>query len=193
MTQNANNVLAAKPKVTGGVWVAPVGTALPTTEVATLNVAFKTPGYITDDGLKRTEDRDTDDVKAWGGDTILVTQNGVEATLEVAFAEYLNAETQKLIYGDSNVTVTAATVSAGTKTVIVGKLGTPAPKKSWIVEVFSGTAVGRLVFPIVQVTETDEVSYKDDELAARGVKATLFPDATGAYFYEYWDDGVLAP
>lgn len=190
MAQTASNVLAAKPKVTGGVWVAPVGTALPTDETTALNAAFKTPGYITDDGLKRTEGRDTDDVKAWGGDTILVTQNGVEAVLEVAFAEYLNAETQKLIYGDANVTVTAATPTEGTKTVIAGKLGTPSPQKAWVVEVFSGVAVGRLVFPIVQVTETEDVSYKDDELAARGVKATLFPDSTGAYFYEYWDDGV---
>lgn len=193
MAQNANNVLAAKPKITGGVSVAPVGTALPTTEVATLNVAFKSPGYITDDGLKRTEDRDTDDVKAWGGDTILVTQNGVEAQLEVAFAEYLNQYTQALIYGDANVAVTPGGPSAGTKTVITGKLGTPSPKKSWVVDVFSGTAVGRLVFPIVQVTETEDVSYKDDDIAARGVKATLFPDASGNYFYEYWDDGVFIP
>lgn len=193
MAQTASNVVVAKPKVTGGVWVAPVGTALPTTETATLNVAFKTPGYITDDGLTRTEDRDTDEIHAWGGDTIFVTLNGVDAKLEVAFAEYLNAETQKLIYGDAQVVVTAGTPSAGTKTAITGKLGTLSPKKSWVVEVFSGTATGRLVFPIAQVSEVAEVSYKDDELAARGVTASLFPDSSGNYFYEYWDDGVLVP
>lgn len=190
MTNTASNVVVAKPKVTGGVWVAPVGTALPTTEVATLNVAFKTPGYITDDGLKRTEDRKTDELHAWGGDTIFVTLNGVDAKLEVAFAEYLNAETLKLIYGDSNITVTAAGPSAGTKTAIVGKLNVLCPKKAWVIDVFSGLATGRLVFPIVQISETDAVSYKDDDLAARAVKATLFPDASANYFYEYWDDGI---
>lgn len=192
MAQTASNVVVAKPKVTGGVWVAPVGTALPTTEVASLNVAFKTPGYITDDGLKRTEDRDIDEIHAWGGDTIFVTLSGVDAKLEVAFAEYLNAETQKLIYGSAQVAVVAATVSSGTKTTITGKLGSLSPKNSWVADVFSGTATGRLVFPIVQVTELEEVSYKDDELAARGVTATLFPDASGNYFYEYWDDGVFS-
>jgi hypothetical protein len=193
MAQNANNVIVAKPKVTGGVWVAAVGTALPTSETGSLNVAFKTPGYITEDGLKRSEDRDTDNLLAWGGDVIYISQNGVEAQLECAFAEYLNAETQKLIYGDAQVAVTAGTPSAGTKTVITGKLGLLAPKKSWVVEVFSGVATGRLVFPIVQVVETEDVEYKDDELAARGITATLFPDASGNYFYEYWDDGILVP
>lgn len=192
MTQNANNVLVAKPKVSGGVWVAPVGTALPTNETTALNVAFKTPGYISEDGFTRSEDRDTDSLLAWGGDVIHVTQTGVNAELETVFAEYLNPETQKLIYGDAQVAVTAATISAGNKLSVVGKLGLLAPKKSWVVEVFSGLATGRLVFPIAQITETDEVTYKDDELAARGVKATLFPDSAGAYFYEYWDDGQLA-
>ena len=188
----ASNAVVAKPKVTGGIWVAPIGTPLPTNELTALNAAFKSPGYATEDGVTRTESRDTTPIKAWGGDTIVIAQTGVEATLQVGFAEYLNALTQALIYGAGNVTETPATSSTGRKLVIVGKLSLPAPRNSWAVEMFSGTATGRLVLPDVQVTETDDVSYKDDELAARSVTATLFPDSTGAYFYEYWDDGVLS-
>lgn len=189
MVNTASNAVVGKPKVTGGLWVAPKGTALPTSETTALISAYETVGYATEDGVTRTESRDTEVIKAWGGDTIVVAQTGVEATLQAGLAEYLNPLTQKLIYGDANVTSTPATSSAGNKLVVVGKLAAPAPHKVWIVEMFSGDANGRLVFPDVQITETDDVVYSDSELAARGVTATLFPDSTGAYFYEYWDDG----
>lgn len=193
MTNNANKAIVAKPKVTGGLWVAPIGTALPTNESTALSAAFKAPGYVTEDGVTRSESRDTTPIKAWGGDTIVIAQTGVEATLKTTLAEYLTKLTQELIYGEANVTETAATATKGTKLAIVGKLGTAAPKNVWVVEMFSGLATGRLVLPIVQIAETDDVTYKDDELAAHGVTANLYPDAAGNYFYEYWDDGVVAP
>jgi hypothetical protein len=191
MATNANNAIAAKPKVAGGLWVAPLGTALPTTEVVALNAAFKAVGYVTEDGVTRTEERNAENLLAWGGDTILVAQTGVEAALETNLAEYLNPETAKLLYGTAQVATTAATGSAGAKMTVTGKLGTPAPQMSWVLEMFSGTATLRVVFPKVQVTEFEDVTFKDDELAARGVTATLFPDASGNYFYEYSDDGVF--
>jgi len=190
MTNDANKAIVAKPKVTGGLLVAPLGTPLPTNETSALNAAFKAVGYVTEDGVTRAESRDTSPIKAWGGDTIVIAQTGVEATLQTTLAEYLNKLTQELIYGAANVAETAATSSAGTKLAITGKLGTPSPKNVWVVEMFSGPAVGRLVLPIVQITETDDVTYKDDELAAHGVTAGLFPNASGDYFYEYWDDGI---
>lgn len=189
MVNTASNAVVGKPKVTGGLWVAPKGTALPTNETTALAVTYQTVGYATEDGVTRTESRDSEVIKAWGGNTIVVAQTGVEATLQAGLAEYLNPLTQKLIYGDANVTSTPATSSAGNKLAIVGKLGSPAPHKVWVIEMFSGDAIGRLVFPDVQVTETDDVVYSDSELAARGVTATLFADSTGSYFYEYWDDG----
>lgn len=189
MVNTASNAVVGKPKVTGGLWVAPKGTALPTNETTALAGTYQTVGYATEDGVTRTESRDSEVIKAWGGNTIVVAQTGIEATLQAGLAEYLNPLTQKLIYGDANVTTTPATSSAGNKLVVTGKLGSPAPHKVWVIEMFSGDATGRLVFPDVQITETDDVVYSDSELAARGVTATLFADATGAYFYEYWDDG----
>lgn len=190
MATVASNAVVGKPKVSGGILVAPVGTALPTTEAATLNAAFKAFGYVTEDGVTRTESRDTDTIKAWGGDTIAIVSTGSEVTVQFGLAEYLNPISQQIVYGASNVVSTPATVSAGTKLAITGKLSTDAPRNAYVIEMFSGPAVGRLVFPIGQVTETEDVVYKDDELAARGVTLTLFPDSAGNYFYEYWDDGV---
>lgn len=191
MANNANNAIAAKPKVAGGLWVAPLGTALPTNETTALNAAFKHVGYVTEDGVTRTEERNAENLLAWGGDTILVAQTGVEAALETTLAEFLSPEAAKVLYGSAQVSTTAATGSAGAKMTVTGKLGTPAPQMSWILEMFSGTATVRVVFPKVQVTEFEDVTFKDDELAGRGVTATLFPDSSGNYFYEYTDDGVF--
>lgn len=189
MANRASNAVVGKPKVSGGLLVAPVGTALPTDDSSALNAAFRSFGYVTEDGVTRSESRDTDTIKAWGGDTIALVTTGTEVTAQFGLAEYLNPLSQTIVYGAANVQATAATSTSGAKLAITGRLA-DAPKNVYVVEMFSGTATGRLVFPIGQVTETEDVTYKDDELAARGVTLTLFPDETGAFFYEFWNDGI---
>lgn len=50
---------------TGAIYVAPVGTALPATPVASLNAEFTELGYTTDDGLTLKQSRDIKDFFAW--------------------------------------------------------------------------------------------------------------------------------
>ncbi|POH63957.1 hypothetical protein C3B59_10460 [Cryobacterium zongtaii] len=193
MPNIADNAIVGKPAVSGGILVAPVATALPTDESTPPNAAFDSVGYLGDSGFSRQEKLDSELKRAWGGDPLVTIVKSTDYTAKFTLAEYLNAITQALIYGDDNVTFTAATVAAGNKLAIVGK-SAASPHKAWIIEVFSGAAKGRIVFPDAQITERDDVEYKDDDIAARGVTITLFPDAEGNYFYEYWDDGrkVLA-
>lgn len=73
---NAQNVTTGKPKVGGAVYVAPLGTALPTDAKAALNEAFESLGYISEDGLVNNNSPESDSVKAWGGDTVLHFQTG---------------------------------------------------------------------------------------------------------------------
>jgi hypothetical protein len=188
MANKASNAIVGKPAVSGGILVAPLATAIPVNETTAPNAAFKSVGYVGDSGLVRSEKSDSDTIRAWGGDVLVVINKGSTYTAKFSLAEYLNPLTQQLIYGDANVTVTAATASAGNKMAIVGK-AVDAPHKEWIIELFSGLAKGRVIFPDAQITECDDVTYKDDDIAARGVTLTLFPDASGNYFYEYWDDG----
>lgn len=184
----AANAVVGKPKVSGGILTAPVGTALPASESANPNVAFVSPGYLADSGFTRSEKTDQEVKKAWGGDPLIVIDKGTTFTAKLGLAEYLNPIVQALIYGDANITTTAATSAAGNKMKIVGK-NVQSPHRSWIIDVFSGDAVGRIVFPDVQIAEREDYSYKDDDLAVRGVTLLLFPNSLGDYFYEYWDDG----
>jgi len=38
--------------------------------------------------------------------------------------------------------------------------------------------------------DTGDTTFKDDQIAAAALTLQAFPDATGAYYYVYTDDGV---
>ena len=71
---SAANVTAAKPKASGAVFSAPLGTTLPTNAKSELDAALKTLGFISEDGLTNENSPESEDVKAWGGQTVLSSQ-----------------------------------------------------------------------------------------------------------------------
>jgi hypothetical protein len=192
MANDKGNAVVGKPLATGGVLVAPVGTALPTDETTALNVAFKAVGYIADDGVTKTESRDSDTIKAWGGDTIAALQKSFGVEWKFKLAEFLNDVVQKAVYGAANVTITAATASTGKKMHVIGTSSTP-PHNTWVFEIRSDVASIRIVVPDAVISDTGDVTFKDDELAVNDVTLTSFPDASGAYFHVYTNDGRPTP
>lgn len=189
MAQTASNAFVAKPLATGGVLVAPVGTSLPTNESTNPNASFVAVGYITEDGVTRTEDRNTDTKPAWGGDTIATTAGAFTTQFKFAMAEYLNPVAQAAIYGDTNVSTTAATTSSGAKTTVKAT-SSAAPNKAWVLEMIAGAAKVRIVIPSANITDVGDVKYSDGDVAALDVTLTCYPDASGAYYYQYTNDGV---
>lgn len=188
MANDKGNVVVGKPLATGGVLWAPAGTTLPTDETTALAAGFKAVGYIADDGVTKTENRDSDTIQAWGGDTIAAIQKSYGVDWKFKLAELLNSEGQKAIYGASNVTATAATVSAGAKLTVKGTSAVP-PHGVWVFEITDGVKKIRIVVPDAQVSDVGDVTFKDDEIAANDITLTSFPDSTGGYFYQYSNDG----
>lgn len=59
-----NNVSAAKPKLSGAIFRAPLGKDLPKDAKSKLNEAFKELGYASEDGLTNENSADTESIKA---------------------------------------------------------------------------------------------------------------------------------
>lgn len=188
MANDKGNVVVGKPLATGGVLVAPVTTTLPTDETTALNASFKPVGYIADDGVTKTENRDSDTIQAWGGDTIAAIQKAYGVEWKFKLAELLSSVAQTAIYGASNVVATPAGASAGAKLTVKGTSATP-PHNAWVFEITDGIKKVRIVVPDAQISDVGDVTFKDDDIAANDITLTSFPDANGVYFYIYSNDG----
>lgn len=191
MANDATKVAVGGPKVTGAAFTAVAGTTLPTTEVASLNAAFKLAGYLSEAGLVQHIGTDVTDVTAWGGSIVRRVQSTHDVTYDLEMLE-TNEVSQGVYYGTDNVTQTDATVSAGEKLAIEIVADT-LPNARWVFEFKDGTRVGRLVLPDAQVTERGDVEYVSTDAIKYPVTLTAYPDATGVKAYLYWDDGVFAP
>lgn len=182
---NAANVSAGKPKITGAVFVAPAGTTLPTDASTTLTSAFKELGYLSDAGLTNSNSGSSSDVKSWGGDIVLTVQESKEDSFKFKLIEILNEDVLKFIYGDSNVTVTPGTTSAGKKIAIKAN-ATEAVSHALVIDmVLNSGYIKRIVIPAGKITELGDISYVDNDAAGYDVTVKAAPDTTGQTHYEY--------
>lgn len=190
MTTTVANVLQGKPVVTGGVLIGTSGASLPTTAVAT-TTGFTALGYVGDDGLTENADRSTDKIKAWGGDVVKIVQTEFSLSYQFTLYETMNADVLKAIYGDGNVTTTAATTTAGTlQSVAVN--GSVRPRLPWIFDMKDGLAKIRVVLPLGQITAVGEIKYDDGGVIGYPVTVEAFADGSGNQAYKYIDDGVFS-
>lgn len=174
------NVTTGKPKVGGAIHRAPVGTALPTDAKSELDAAFKQMGYVSEDGLVNSNSPDTDTIKAWGGDTVMVVQNGKDDTFKATFIEALNLEVLKMVYGENNVSgdlTTGITVKANAD---------EAESYSYVVDmILRNKVLKRIVLPSAKVSEVGDITYSDGDVVGYETTLNAAPDSAGQTHYEY--------
>ena len=103
-TNKATNVSTSSPKITGAIYYAPLGTTLPTDAKTALDAAFKGVGYISEDGLTRSQSRSSNDIKEWGGGVVTTVQTEYKESFKFKMIETLSDIVQKAVYGEKNVT-----------------------------------------------------------------------------------------
>nr|DAZ49534.1 MAG TPA: tail protein [Caudoviricetes sp.] len=176
---DSKNVSTGKPKVGGAVFRAPLGTELPKDATSELDAAFKSLGYCSEDGLTNSNSPETDNVNAWGGDTVLNMQTSKEDTFKFTMIEALNIEVLKSVYGDENVTGTLATG------ITVKVNADEAEQSAWVVDMVLKKAVKRIVIPCASITEVGDIVYKDDNAIGYETTLTTVRDESGQTHYEY--------
>lgn len=177
---STKNVSFGKPRVTGAVSTAPLGTKLPTDAISNLEDGFKNLGYISEDGLTNENSPETDSIKAWGGDTVLTVQTAKEDTFTFKLIEVLNIDVLKEIYGKDNV---SGSLESGIKIVANSK---EMEEHIVVIDIIlNGGVLKRIVIPKAIITEIGEVEYSDEDAIGYEITLTAKPDETGNTHYEY--------
>lgn len=178
------NVLAGIPDSVGGLWVYPDGLLakdkIPGRDTDLTTAGLISVGFIGEDGVTETAERDTEKKKAWGGDTIRVLQNEFNQGFQFVLAEAANIEVLKLVYGDANVTKDTdgnITVVQNSKTL---------PHRTWVMEILDddGKKV-RKVIPDGQITELSDITWVHSDIVQFEVTMDTFIDAEGNNVYTY--------
>lgn len=176
---DVKNVSAGKPKIGGAIFRAPLGTKLPEDAKTALDAAFKELGYCSDDGITNSNSPETDNVKAWGGDTVLDLQTSKEDSFQYKLIEITNVEVLKAVYGDDNVT---GTLDTG---ITVKANSNEAESCAWVFDMILKNAIKRIVVPSASVTEVADIVYKDSEAIGYETTIKATPDSSGNTHYEY--------
>lgn len=179
---DTNKITSSNPGRNGVFFRAPVGTVLPTDATTELDKAFKDQGIVGDDGVTQTLTRDTEDIKAYGGDTVytLQTDYGVEFTATVY--ESTNVETLKTVFGDDNVVE-----EDGQITVKYNK--TKLPRSTFVFDHLIDQGVKRQIIEIGQVTEVGDIVNVHTDIVKYELTIKAYPNPNGDYMVEYISTG----
>lgn len=177
---NTANVSTAKPKVGGAVYSAPLGTELPIDAATELDAAFKSLGYISEDGMANENSPESENIPAWGGDIVASVQTSKEDTFTYTLIEAMNADVLKEVYGTDNVT---GTLDTG---ITIKANSSELEEHCLIVDmILKGGILKRIVIPNGKVSEIGEINYADEDAIGYETTVQALPDEEGNTHYEY--------
>lgn len=178
---DVKNVTVGKPKVGGAAFTAPIGTDLPTDAKTALNEAFKSLGYISEDGVTNNNSPEHEEIKAWGGDIVMTPHTGRPDTWTFKLIEGLNPEVLKAVYGSKNV------VGASTEEgITVTANNQQQPSTVWVFDmVMRNDVPKRVVIPSGSISEIAEIQYVDSDVVGYEITVNAEPDTNGNTHYEY--------
>lgn len=175
------NVSAGKPRVAGAIYRAPLNTTLPTDASTQLATGYVDMGYISEDGVTNSNSPETEKIKAWGGQVVLIVSTEKPDTFKITFLESLNPNVLETVYGAGNVTTDTST---GTISVVAN--AEALEEHVYVIDIaMRGGALKRIVIPDGALSELGDIVYKDDEAIGYEVTLDCLPDASGNNHYEY--------
>lgn len=174
-------VTPAKPAVGGGVMIAPLTATLPSAADSTAT-GFTSLGYISDAGVTRSIQKDTEAVKAWGGNVVLVLNKSKTETFKFVLLNGTDPNVLKLVNGDGNVSGSA--LSSG---ISAHSNNNDDGGHEFVIDMIENeNTLHRICIPKGVVTDIGDVVYVDNAAIGYEITLTAIADASGNTCYEYW-------
>lgn len=192
---NKGNITIGLPKEGGAIYVAPAGTALPTDGSTSLSSAYVNLGYISEDGVTMTTSEETDTIKAWGKDTVMVSQTDYTETVTYNLLETIRTAALQTVRGTDNV---ALGEDGSVKAVTTGE---PLPHIVCVVETIQNNGSAspryhRIVYGDCQISDrSGDQTYNNSDPVTYPVTITAFKFDSEAISGKkvYHDDFWTAP
>lgn len=181
--QSSANVTFSKPGASanksGYIWVAPLGTTLPTDATTELDGAFVGLGYLSEDGLTEPASYEAGDaIVAAGGDTVAQADPTFSKTWTGTCIEALNEDLIKVAYGSRNVTVTPASGGKDGTITVKEQAGSLEHHVIVIDEMLKGGRKRRNVMADATFLITGDISHVHTALVNFEFTINAYPTAT---------------
>ena len=190
---NANHVYLPTPdqsSTTGAVAMAATTATAPTDAKSALGNGWDTSGYVDSNGLSMSINRSMTAIRDWSQSLVRNALTEFTGELSLAFLQ-MDEFTAKALFGDTNVTKTAATTTAGEKLKI--SIGNDLPAvKSFCFSMKDGDARIRVYVPRGQVTAVGDVTFVPGSGNVWPATISTYDDGTGHSIYVFFDDGTKA-
>ena len=174
------NVTAGKPNTTGAVYRAPITATIPTDPTTALSADYVCLGFCSDDGVTNSGNMESENIKAWGGDTVLVIQTSKDDTFSFSLIEALSVDVLKTVYGENNVT---GDLTTG---VSINVSNADVEEKAYVFDmVLRGNVKKRIVIPAAKISAIEDIVYSDSAAIGYAITTDCTPDASGNTHYEY--------
>lgn len=168
---------AVRIATTGAVFVDLTGTAsAPTDAKGDPGTGWTGTGYLSEDGITFSEERDSTSIQAWqNGDTVRTTQSSFETTISFEFLES-SPVVHELFYGNNTEAASLGTVEM---------TGAMRPTLPWLIDVIDGLHLVRYVIGAAQITEVGDQQYVSSDAIKFPVTLTVYRGSDGVFWTRY--------
>ena len=178
-------------KTTGAVAVAPLGTTAPAAARTALPNAWESGGYIDENGIALGISKSFTAIKDWAQSVVRKALTDFDGTIALSFLQVDQFAAERIL-GEDNVTVTAATQTAG-QNIKMAIGAQVAPAESWCFSMKDGDRRVRVYIPNGQITEiSGDVSFTPGAANVWPCTLSCYDDGTGHSIYVIYDDGVVS-